>query len=74
LLFAQTNSGAEPVRVVEASPLALVYEMKRAELFTGRVFEFRFEYRLTGARDLEAVERVELNGVVLREQQFSVRR
>lgn len=74
LLLTTAYSSFEPVGVKESSPTRLSYTMKRAELYTGRVYEFTYTYELKDSRSLLGKGRVELNGVVLTEESFELKK
>jgi hypothetical protein len=79
-LFVSANSQVEPVLVLDASPLKLSYFMRRAEVLTGRVFDFTFTYTVNSpqaggaTQELTSHNVVEVNGVVVSDETSQARR
>jgi hypothetical protein len=71
-LFVDNNGIVDPVNVIEATPLSLTYQMTRADVLSGRVFNFTFHDELdSSGRVFSAHNTVETNGVVINDEVFS---
>lgn len=79
LLFAGQYQPTEPVTVIDSTPTLLIYTFKRADYYTGRVYDYTFSYEIVTevAGDnsvaeplLRAYHTVSLNGVLVSENSW----
>ena len=74
-LFVSAAGQLEPVQVTESSPFSLTYKMQRADVLTGRVYNFSFhtELKFPGGT-LEGHNTVETNGVTITDETFNAKK
>lgn len=66
-LYVGAYSATEPVQVTELSATQVKYLIRRADLYTGRVYDFTIQFELASRNRLLARTKVELNGVTVSE-------
>jgi hypothetical protein len=64
----------EPVTILESTPTSLSYKMTRYEAASGRVYDYIFVMELVTPQELRGDNLVQLNGVTIREDKYTITR